>query len=192
MRVAKTGFLPVVSMFVFAGCHHSISFQEIGYPIQQDMHAKSLAVILDAETLEKTVSIRSFMAGIAHRWDAKPGLMLKQIADVEFPQMFEEYSVNGSPGEEIAGNGPLVLEMTVPEYKFEDCKATVTVRAIGYRKEDEILLDETYVREGPSQGAKMYHAGAFGMKSAVRQSSFDAFRGIFAMLREDLSEVLEK
>jgi hypothetical protein len=41
-----------------------------------------------------------------------------------------------------------------------------------------------------SQGGKMFWGGAFAMKSAVRQSSFDALKKIFSALRQDLGKVL--
>ena len=37
----------------------------------------------------------------------------------------------------------------------------------------------------------MVMGGAFGMKSAVRQSSFDAYKTVFAKLRADLANMLE-
>ncbi len=48
------------------------------------------------------------------------------------------------------------------------------------------LFEKTYRAEGVRQGEKMFWAGAFGMKSAVRQSSLDAYKQIFAQLRGDL------
>jgi hypothetical protein len=36
----------------------------------------------------------------------------------------------------------------------------------------------------------MFWAGAFGMKSAIRQSSLDAYKKVFAELRTDLTAAL--
>ena len=80
----------------------------------------------------------------------------------------------------------------MPEYIFAKFKATVTVRAVAYRAEKKIVLDRTYTQEGRPQRGKMFNAGAFGMKSAVRQSSFDAYKKVFALLRDDLNKSLAR
>ncbi len=38
----------------------------------------------------------------------------------------------------------------------------------------------------------MFGLGAFGMKSAVRQSSFDAYKKVFAALRKDIEGTLDE
>ena len=38
----------------------------------------------------------------------------------------------------------------------------------------------------------MFWGGAFAMKSAMRQSSFDAYKKVFAELRSDLLKVLKE
>jgi hypothetical protein len=48
------------------------------------------------------------------------------------------------------------------------------------------LFEKTYAGQGDTQGGKMFWGGAFAMKSAIRQSSLDAYKQIFAKLREDL------
>lgn len=82
--------LLLVSIVWLSGCAHSISFQELQYDISSKRYDESVVAVIDSNTLERTVSIRSFMTGIAHSWDARPGQMLKQVADIELPQMFED------------------------------------------------------------------------------------------------------
>ncbi len=45
--------------------------------------------------------------------------------------------------------------------------------------------------QGFKQGGKMFWGGAFAMKSAIRQSSFDAYKKVFAALRSDIATVLQ-
>jgi hypothetical protein len=66
------------------------------------------------------------------------------------------------------------------------------VSAEAYGAGRKLLLKKTYSAEGASQGSKMFWAGAFGMKSAIRQSSLDAYKKVFAQLREDLEQALRK
>ena len=41
---------------------------------------------------------------------------------------------------------------------------------------DMLIFDKSYRGEGDTQGGKMFWGGAFAMKSAIRQSSFEADR----------------
>jgi hypothetical protein len=172
------------------GCHHPISFHKIGYGIGTEKHDASLVVVIAPATLNQTVTIRSFMTGIANSWDAKPGMMLKQVADVEFPQMFKHYEIADILPERIGEDRHFALELTVPRYVFADFRASVTIRAAAYGPGNDVILDKTYTEQGIAKGGKMFGAGAFGMKSAVRQSSFDAYKKIFSVLRADLIEAL--
>jgi hypothetical protein len=147
--------------------------------------------VIDAETLNKTVSIRSFMTGIANRWDIQPGIMLKQIANIEFPQMFKNYQVVSGDKDPKQDEAGLTLHLTIPAYTFADFRATVTVRAVAYGPGNQRLFDKEYTELGATQGEKMFGLGAFGMKSAVRQSSFNAYKKIFTDLRSDITDSLK-
>ena len=70
------------------GCHHQIAFEDIDYKIDSPKQDRSILLIIEPQTLNQVRSINSWMTGAAHSWDAYPGQMLKQVADVEFPQMF--------------------------------------------------------------------------------------------------------
>ena len=66
------------------------------------------------------------------------------------------------------------------------------MRAEAYLKKNHILLEKTYTKDGIRQGGKMFWGGAFAMKSAMRQSSFDAYKKVFTELRSDLLKVLKE
>ena len=83
------------------------------------------------------------------------------------------------------------MELSIPSYQFEDFRAKVSVTATAYGPGKMQFLQKTYSAEGTSQGAKMFWAGPFGMKSAIRQSSLNAYKQIFAALRADLMPALQ-
>ncbi len=172
---------------VSSGCAHQISFQEIDYSIGTEKNDAGLTVVMDSQTLNRKVRIKSFMTGIAHSWDAEPGQMVKQVADIEFSQMFKEYRFL-----KVYPETPLqiTLEITIPKYDFSGFQATFILRAKAYGKDKEVLFDNSYTEVGISQGAKMFWGGPFGMKSAVKQSSLDALKKIFTSLRQDLVKAL--
>jgi hypothetical protein len=178
-------------LILFSGCiSHQVSFHEIEYSIEAPSHDAKLTVVIDNQTLNNEVTIKSWMTGIANSWNAQPGLMVKQVADVEFPQMFEVYEFLEVFPESKKGNSHITLELTVPRYEFANFRATFTLRAKAYDKDKKVLFDNSYTQTGFTQGAKMFWAGAFGMKSSIRQSSFDALKKIFVSLRQDLTKEL--
>lgn len=177
----------IVFCIVFSGCAHKISFHEIGYPIETQKYDAGLTVVMDNDTLNREVPIKSFMTGIANSWDAQPGQMVKQVADIELPQMFKDYKFLGAH-QEVPPH--ITLEITIPKYEFSSFRATFRLRAKAYSADKKVYFDNSYTEVGVSQGAKMFWGGAFAMKSAIRQSSFGALKKIFSSLRRDLAEVL--
>lgn len=118
--------------------------------------------------------------------------MLKQVADVEFPQMFRSYRTASAYEEPTEGAKRLTVELSLQHYDFSEFRATVVVQAKGYGPGRIQIFDKSYREEGDTQGAKMFWGGAFAMKSAIRQSSFEAYKKAFAKLRADLVAVLNQ
>ncbi len=183
--------LLVLSFPVLAGCHYDIRFEDIGYSIGQKQYDAGLVAGIAPYTVGQVVSIHSFSTGIANTWDARPGVMLQQIAEVEFPQMFRYYKTATQHEEPEQGVTRLTVDLSISHYAFSDFHTTVVVQARAYRPGRSLAFDKSYREEGEGQGGKMVMGGAFGMKSAVRQSSFDAYKKVFAKLRADLANMLE-
>jgi hypothetical protein len=171
----------------FSGCTHKISFHEVDYSIEAQQHDAGLTVVMDRKTLNKEVSIKSFMTGMMHSWDAQPGEMVKQVADIELPQMFKDYRFAKDYPE-----APLhiTLKITIPKYEFANFRATFVLHAKAYSIDKKVYFDKSYTAVGDRQAAKMFWGGAFAMKSAIRQSSIGALKKIFISLRQDLTNTL--
>ncbi|MGB5832281.1 MAG: hypothetical protein WBG92_09875, partial [Thiohalocapsa sp.] len=152
------------------GCAHEVTFDRPpAYEVSSPKQNEGIIAVIDRKTLTHEVPIRSFMTGNAHSWKAEPGDMLRQVAEIELPQMFASYALTESYKELP---GAITLVMTVPNYRFEDFQAKVRVTAAAYGEGKRQLFQKTYSAEGATQGAKMFWGGAFAMKSAIRQSSF--------------------
>ncbi len=191
MNILKAVF--VLCAALAAGCAHQVTFDRPQqYVVATSKVDVGVTAVIDSETLARKVSIRSMMTGLAHDWQAEPGDMLKQVADIELPQMFTQYQSANTYFEPAAGPRWIVLELSLPAYTFQDFHASVAVTAKAYERGRKLLLEKTYHAEGEAQGAKMFWAGAFGMKSAIRQSSLDAFKKVFRDLRSDLIVSLGK
>ena len=186
---AATLLLLAVSM---TGCMaHRVTFQDAKYITNARQNRAAGVAVIDSGTLTRKVVIHSFTTGIANNWEAEPGDMLKQVADIELPQMFSSYEFS-TRDKSPAGSTPgMVLGLSVPEYRFADFHATITVNAICKARDGRLLFEKRYDAAGPAQGAKMFFGGAFAMKSAVRQSSLAAYKEIFAKLRTDLQQALD-
>jgi hypothetical protein len=179
--------------FVSAGCAHKVTFDKPPpYSISTTQQNAGVIAVIDQATLSNKVPIRSFMTGIAHSWEAQPGDMLKQVAEMELPQMFSDYEFSTIYRERTGEPKFIVLGLDVPSYEFEDFRAKVKVTATVYGPGKTQLLRETYAAEGFSQGGKMFWGGAFAMKSAIRQSSFDAYKQVFEQMRPDVLKALER
>lgn len=197
MKPLKPTAAPLLILLGFlasSGCAHQVAFNEEDpswhYRVETQTYDAGLVVVIDPATLERTVSIRSAMAGMANRWDAQPGRMMKQVADFELPQMVEEYSSTTTFAEPSKGKRRVTVQLALEDYRFDDFAAHVRMRATAYGPGKTLLFEKTYSATGDSQGGKMFGGGAFGMKSAVRQSSLDAYKRIFASLRQDLAPEL--
>lgn len=171
---------------IFSGCAHQVAFQDAHYEIGGSKHPHRVVVVIDKQTLLKKEVIKSAMAGMVNEWEVQPGEMLKQIADIEFPQMFDHYELSDTYPSKELGKQVTIIELTIVKYEFAEFHATITLRAVGSRMHEgkQPLFDRTFTDVGSTQGGKMFWGGAFAMKSAIRQSSIEAYRKIFKELRE--------
>jgi hypothetical protein len=170
--------------FVLAACFHGIRFEDINYSLNQTLLDASLLAVISPETLAQRKTIR---VGLITTWETLPGEMLKQIAEVEFPQKFKYYRTASAYDEPKEGLTRLIVELSLQYYDFSESHASVVVIAKAYGPGHASLWEKSYREEGFTQRAKMHWGGLFAMKSAIRQSSFDAYKKVFARLRTDLA-----
>lgn len=182
--------LLIVVTVMLSGCiHHEIVFEDLSYDINATKQDARMVAIIDQDNLGKIVPVRAVITGIAQSWDVQPGEMLKQVADVELPQMFTRYESVSTYTERNPVEHPLILKLAVPVYKFENFHAMIAVRAIATAG-DKVLFDRTYSADGATQVSLMIWGMAYTMKYAIRLSSLDAYQKIFTDIRGDLTTVM--
>src|SRR5688572_33469328 len=95
IRVVHIGF--AVLALLGAGCAHQVTFER-PHPYSSSASRQDVGVtaVIEQHTLGSKVPISSFMTGIAHSWEVEPGDMLKQIANIELPQMFARYDFSNT------------------------------------------------------------------------------------------------
>jgi hypothetical protein len=195
--MTSSGFLWLVALAVGgAACtiHHEVQLQEKDaawhYSVESQKHDAGLVAVIDGDTLERVTSIRSLMAGGANAWDARPGRMLRQVADIELPQMFQHYAAARTYEEPSEGDPRFTLVLTVMSYAFADMHASLTVHGSTYGRGKQLLFERDYQGTGKRQAGKVFWGGAFAMKSAIRQSTLDAYQQVLAEIRADLDHAI--
>src|SRR5438093_6677876 len=123
-------FALVAGSLALAACHR-VQFGDITHTISATKYDAAIVAVIDESTLAQTVSFRSGAAFWLHRYDVRPGLMLKQMADAELPQMFTRYEVANTYRPPSAGKG-MTLVLSVPRYTFRGFHAIATVHATAY------------------------------------------------------------
>lgn len=181
----------MLTLVVLTGCAHQVGFDpEADYSLETARQDVPLMVVIDEETRKREEEVRSATVGWGHTWHVQVGEMLYQVADIEFSQTFNDHEMLSRREESEPGSEAVALELEVPEYRFEGFEARLRVKARAFSANGETILDESYYAVGQSQGAKMFWGGAFAMKSALRQSSMDAYRQAFRRLRDNLEEAI--
>lgn len=158
--------------------HYSIDSPRLNGPV---------VVVIDTDTLEREYAFRVFISGIRD-WTPQIGKMLAQISDVEFPQMFDDYTQAQAYEHSGTGPRPLVLKLDVIDYRFANAQATLTLHAVFFDQTGRTLLEQRYTESGSIQKKKMRYD--ISIPSAVRQSSLSAFKATFRNLRRDLNDAL--
>src|SRR3954462_5640734 len=119
----------VILMLFLGACAHQVTFDRPpAYVIGAARQSAGITAVIDRQTLEQRVPIQSFMTGIANTWEVQPGDMLKQVADIELPQVFSADEFSAAYKEPAAGADWLVVAFTITRHDFTDFrdKATAT------------------------------------------------------------------
>jgi len=177
------------AILFLSGCSHQVILDDSHhYTIEESTRSEPMVAVISEEEIERQERTRAFTTGLAHGWDAEPGVMLEQVTRIEMPQMFEIFEIRRLPTDEPS---TFNLELAIPEYEFSNYHASVTVDARLLSPDNETLLEESYSGSGPSGAGRMWAAGAFAMKSAMRNSTLGALQEVFESLRKDLNEILD-
>jgi hypothetical protein len=128
---------------------------------------------------------RSAMTGQANLWVVEFGKVLD--ATMQSADVVAALGAVSKAGSEQAANGN-TLVFNLKDYRFADHGAHVDLE-IGVRNAQGEVFRKSYRADGPTQGGKMFWAGAFGMKNAVQQSTKLAMDNIMGQFIRDIGAV---
>jgi len=139
---------------------------------------------LPASTQDHRYEFRAATTGYANVWVMEFGKVLD--ATMQSKDVVNAFGGMSKATTETRGAGnTLVFELQ--SYTFEDFGAHVAL-TISVKNANGEVFKKTYKADGKSQGAKMFFAGAFGMKNAVQQSTKLATDQIITQFIRDLKE----
>ncbi len=181
----KIIILVALAVFTIAtGCVRQVAFK------QPDMHQYSSAVPLKAaffmdNTLKaKVYSSRSFMSGAANRWDTMVGDAVHKYAIASFQNGFENFSEIDTPS--AGSDYDITIKIVDINYYMEGQAAHSDVKFVVEGMSGTKLFSKEYHADGPSGGGRVFAAGAFGQKSAIRQSTHVVMETIFKNFMDDV------
>ncbi len=174
-----------ICVIAISGCS-AVVFEDVHYAIPVDRQDAGVVAVVDKETLDREVGVWVSLS----KMDAKPGTMLKQVADIEFPQMFKYYQASQVYAEPRQGARRLTIVMGIESYDMDDAKAHIKVRVAAYKPGKQVAFENSYSAIGDSSALGSFWTGGFTKKAAVRRSSLDAFKKIFTLMRLDIQDAL--
>ncbi len=144
---------------------------------------KASEYYLTPETEEHRYEFRSQLSGAANLWIVEFGKMLDDtLMSADVQNAFG--ALRKVPNPSAATNNLLIFDLQ--NYTFNDFSAHVSLKISHFRAGQEVFAN-TYVRDGKSQGGKMFWGGASAQKNAVQQSTKIAVDGILRQLIADLN-----
>ena len=180
--------LTILSILTLSGCATKVQNDYSQY-LQNNTGQIALPAIerpfgyaVSPATQAHSVSIRSWMAGIANSWDVRfNDILLATLNSYDVRKAIPLHP------EMLTDTDKIYFDLV--SYEFADTRATIRLR-IDTTLAGGTKLSKTYDGQGLDQGGKMFWGGAFAMKNAVQQSSKIAMDQILTAYFNDLNAAI--
>lgn len=183
---------PMMLLLSLCACSYSVALDELAYNIPAKRFKQNLVVVIDQNTLNRTIDIPSHSPAFVHNWSARIGEMLKQVTDSELALLFNQYqSVTRLEGP-VRAHDQVVMELTVLDYRYQHEQAFVSINAVVYKHNEQVLMQKIYRADGHSSEHRHYPVDSFTKKLLVQQATKDALIKILYPLRNDLSDLVAR
>ncbi|MEK6758849.1 MAG: hypothetical protein AABY51_03680 [Deltaproteobacteria bacterium] len=187
-RIFKNIFLFAVCSLLL-GCVYNVDFKT------PDQYKYSTALPLNVGFhMNKTLvgqmySGRAVSSGIANRWDVPVGKVTHDYAISYLKGGFTGFTdldaLDKSDGYDA------VIEVTEINYYMQGQAAHSDITITAHDRSGRKLVDKKYHSDGPSGFGRVFAAGAFAQKSAIRQSTHVVMEKIFKDFMVDFASNFE-
>lgn len=167
-----------------SGCAYNVAFKEIDtYQYETTIPLKT-ALYMNETLKGKMYSGRAWSSGIANRWDVPVGDAVHKYAVAYLTKGFASFSEIDSLKEKTAYD--LLVKVDEINYYMEGQAAHCDLTFVIENSSGKVVFRKTYHADGPSGYGRVFAAGAFAQKSAIRQSTHVVMENIFKNFMDDV------
>jgi len=176
-------FFVLAVITIVAGCVRPVEFKTP----QVESYNKTLpckaALHMDEDLKNKMYSARAFSSGIGNRWDVPIGKTVYDYANSYLQKGFDGfYKVDSATD---VNKGDVMIDIADINYYMggQAAHADIVIDVNGANGEK--TFNKKYNSDGPSGYGRVFIAGAFAQKSAIRQSTDVVLKDIFKRFMAD-------
>ncbi|MCZ6691641.1 MAG: hypothetical protein O7H41_18805 [Planctomycetota bacterium] len=174
------------------GCTRLIPFNDPTPIVYEDKVPVRMGYYVSPETMQKIFATRSWAGGIANKWIVYPGQVMDQYCRAYLSGAFDEFVAVPYTEVDVA-DVDFVVTLDIPEYYLAGYRAHLRLTAEVRDADGRIVYSGGGPLEtGVSGAAKALSLGAFGIRSAVRQSTHSAITVVLARIVSDLQSTWKK
>ena len=173
----------VLAMFA-QGCTYNVAFSKPDTVAYNEKIPIDVAFAMSVKAKSLTYEGRAMSSGIANTWVVPVGDTTHQYAVAYLSSAFRSFT-------EIDPEGPVspekfLLRLDDLVYRMEGQAAHTTISTVVVSPGGKEVLKKSYSEDGPSGYGRVLMGGAFGQKSAIRQSTHVVLENTFKRLIEDI------
>ncbi len=169
---------------LWQGCTYDVAFQKPGTYSYTEKIPIDVAFFMKETVRNKTYEGRAWSSGIANTWVVPVGDAAHEYATAYLAEAFRSFQEVKSAENVPSGN--YLVQVNDVAYWMEGQAAHSTVSASVISPNGKEVLNKKYSQDGPSGFGRVFAAGAFAQKSAIRQSTHVVFENIFKNLVGDI------
>lgn len=185
--------LKKILMFVVCslllGCVHHVDFKTPDQYQYSTAMPLNVGFYMDKALIGQMYSSRSVGSGIANRWDVPVGKVTHDYAVSYLKGGFSGFTDLDSLDK--AEGYDAVIEITDIGYYMKGQAAHSDITITAHDRSGKKLVEKKYHSDGPSGFGRVFAAGAFAQKSAIRQSTHVVMEKIFKDFMVDFSSNYE-
>jgi hypothetical protein len=179
-------FFLILVFGLLVGCAHSVDFKTPD-TYQYEFVVPTMAIFhIDKDLRDKMYSGRAWSSGIAQRWDVPVGNIVHQYAGPYLKSGFASFSEIDNLAATPDPDYDILIRLTDIDYYMEGQAAHCDLTFVIEDFTGKQIFTKKYHADGPSGFGRVFAAGAFAQKSAIRQSTHMVMENIYKNFLSDV------